>query len=246
MADIYEITDGLRSTYRTVLPAGPGVCVICHSQPNPGYAICYSCHGTMKAVTHPTRRIVPISLTSRGDQLYYSLVHYKRHLLPWEPGAEQQGTFRRQLAALFGRFVVQHGKCVAGEAGSWDAIVVVPSTRTAPGQIHPLHQTIAMLRDSGRLLMAPLRTSDEVFGDREASDRRFVVVEDVRGRRVLLVDDTMTSGARLQSAASVLRLHGATVIAAVPLARFVNPDHSVELWNQASQIPYDFNRCCLE
>lgn len=246
MADIYEITDGLRSTYRTVLPAGPGVCMVCHSQPNPGYAICYSCSSTMGTVTHPIRRIVPISLTTRGEQLYYSLVHYKRPVLPWEPRAEQQDTFRRQLAALFGRFVVQHGRCVAGEAGSWDTIVVVPSTRTAPKDIHPLHHTLSMLRNSAPLLLAPLRSSGEEFGDREASDRRFVVVENVGRRRVLLVDDTMTSGARLQSAASVLRLHGATVIAAVPIARYINADYSGELWKRASQIPYDFNRCCLE
>src|SRR5258708_14202009 len=105
-----------------------------------------------------------------------------------------------QLAALFGRFVVQHGQCVAGAAGSWDTIVVVPSTRTAPTEVHPLHQTLSMLRGIAPFLAAPLRSSGESFADREASDRRFVVDDDVRDRRVLLVDDTMPSGARLQIA----------------------------------------------
>jgi predicted amidophosphoribosyltransferase len=244
VATVHEITERLRSTYRTVLPAGEGVCSICHSQPNPGYAICRSCVTTMRAVSRPVRRVVPISLTARDEQLYHTLVHYKRPALPWERDMQQQ--LRRELAALFGRFVMQHGKCVAGDAGGWDAIVVVPSTRTAPGNVHPLHETLAMLSHSGRMLITPLRTSPEEFGDREASDRRFTVVDAVRRLRILLVDDTMTSGARLQSAASTLTLQGANVVAAVPIARFVNVQYSEELWKRASKVPYDFDRCCLE
>jgi len=200
----------------------------------------------MGAVRHPIRRIVPISLTAKGEQLYHSLVYYKRPPPPWEPRGQLQQTFRVQLAALFGRFVAQHGACIAGDVGSWDAIVVVPSTRTTPGDIHPLHQTLSMLRNSAPLLLAPLRASDEQFADREASDRRFTVTADVSGRRILLVDDTMTSGARLQSAASVLALHGATVVAAVPIGRLINVEYSPDVWTRASKVPYDFDTCCVE
>jgi hypothetical protein len=46
--------------------------------------------------------------------------------------------------------------------------------------------------------------------------------------RILLIDDTFTSGARLQSAASALALAGATVVAAFTLGRFIRPDYNVE------------------
>ena len=248
MATIYEITDGLRSTYRNVPPAGPGVCTICHAQPREGFSVCYSCYATLTAVTHPVRRIVPISLTVKTDknQLYHSLVHYKIPCLPWEPRARVQQTFRVQLAALFGRFMAQHRACIAGDRGSWNTIVAVPSTRAASAEPHPLHQTLAMLRDVAPLLSAPLRASTAAFEKREASDDRYDVVDVVAGRRVLLVDDTMTTGAHLQSAASALTLAGATVVAAVPIARLINEAYSPDVWKQATRELYDFNACCLE
>jgi hypothetical protein len=66
---------------------------------------------------------------------------------------------------------------------------------------------------------------------------------------VLLVDDTFTSGARLQSAASALALGGATVVAGVVVGRFCNPgfnDATQQLWDDASERRFSFDTCCLE
>jgi orotate phosphoribosyltransferase len=66
---------------------------------------------------------------------------------------------------------------------------------------------------------------------------------------VLLIDNTFTTGARVQSAASALALAGADVVAAVVLGRFVRPDYSAEarqLWERQRRLGFDFDTCCLE
>jgi orotate phosphoribosyltransferase len=66
---------------------------------------------------------------------------------------------------------------------------------------------------------------------------------------VVLIDDTFTSGARLQSAASRLTLDGANVAAAVVVGRFMNPGWSTsaqELWDAADERTFSFDTCCLE
>jgi adenine/guanine phosphoribosyltransferase-like PRPP-binding protein len=81
-----------------------------------------------------------------------------------------------------------------------------------------------------------------------ASDDGFVVRRDVRGARVLVVDDTFTTGARAQSAASALQMAGARVIAIVPVGRVIDPDRGRALapWTRRSHQRFDFGRCCLE
>jgi orotate phosphoribosyltransferase len=81
-----------------------------------------------------------------------------------------------------------------------------------------------------------------------ASDLGFTVNAPVQGRRVLLVDDTFTSGAEVQSAASALQLAGAAIPAAVVIGRYIDPrfnDASKQLWEQAHARPFRFERCCL-
>lgn len=82
-----------------------------------------------------------------------------------------------------------------------------------------------------------------------ASDDGFNVIADVNGRSILIVDDTFTSGARCQSAASALQLAGARVVAVLPVGRFIRPDFGEEtsaLWDAARALPFRFDSCCLE
>jgi adenine/guanine phosphoribosyltransferase-like PRPP-binding protein len=65
---------------------------------------------------------------------------------------------------------------------------------------------------------------------------------------VLLVDDTFTSGATFQSAASALTLAGATVVAGVVIGRVIDTDFSkqaADLWDRQRAIRFRFDRCCL-
>ncbi len=82
-------------------------------------------------------------------------------------------------------------------------------------------------RADARLLLRIRNTPPQTQLKREARLRNvrgaFVVdplrVRDIQGRRVLLVDDVMTSGASLFSAAQALREAGAATVSAVVFAR---------------------------
>ena len=82
-------------------------------------------------------------------------------------------------------------------------------------------------KTEGRLLLRLRETSSQTALDRGARQRNVegafgvepLRAHELRGRRVLLVDDVMTSGASLHAAAKVLRHAGAVRVAAVVLAR---------------------------
>lgn len=187
---------------------------------------------------------MPISLYEIPGQLHHVLRSYKD-----APAAETRAELRVRVAALLLRLVAEHGDCIARAAGAgWDRIATVPSSREAGG-LHPLEQAIEMavsLRERHERLLRPGKGE---LAHLVANDRGFEVVRDVRGKRILLVDDTFTTGARMQSAASALQLAGAHVVAGVVVGRVIRPDFSEEtrrLWEAARAQTFRFDRCCLE
>jgi phosphoribosylpyrophosphate synthetase len=126
-------------------------------------------------------------------------------------------------------------------------LTIVPSSGGRAGT-HPLEVAVLMARAQRPLYRRLLERTDVEVDHREPNERAYRVVEDGQGQRVLLIDDTFTTGARVQSAASALALAGAEVVAAVVLGRVVRPTYSDEaraLWDQQRAIPFDFDRCSL-
>ncbi len=106
-----------------------------------------------------------------------------------------------------------------------------------------------MFRYLGKHYRPLLTPGPERASHNRASDKAYSVTGSVRDLRVLLLDDTYTSGARVQSAASALQLAGARVVAVVPIGRVINPGYSGEsaaLWKRAKERQFDFEVCCLE
>ncbi len=244
MPTLREIAEPIHAIFTTVLPVGDGICEVCHGAPNPGYPICYSCHETTSQVSRPLSLVVPISLSRVREQLHHVLWSYKNVTV-----ADLRLRFRAQVAATIGLFLAQHGDCIRGAATrEWDALTVVPSSADRPG-VHPLIETLRMIRHWNEELIDTMRKGPAPVGHTIADDAGFEVMQSVAGRSLLLVDDTLTSGARLQSAASTLSLAGADVIAAVVVGRVINPDFneaSHQLWDRCRHVPYSFERCCLE
>jgi hypothetical protein len=244
MTSAAQYTDPSLHTYTPVPAAGPGVCPVCRSGPRPGYAVCRSCTEVMRQVSHPTTNVVPISLYTLDSQLWHVLRYYKDGS---GPGAE---LLALQVAAIIARFTARHLRCVADLLGGDPAVVTsVPSTRAEPrpGR-HPLETAITRV---GTLASryAPLLVRGPGDADHNlADDRAFTVRRRLGGERVLVVDDTLTTGARLQSAASALGRSGASAVAAIIVGRVIDPDwneNSRRIWEQARETRFSFDQCCL-
>lgn len=232
-----------------MLPVGEGVCEVCHGAPGVRYDgeyfdRCSSCHQTIGQVSRPVELVVPISLYEPRSQLHHVLRNYKD-----AQRAETRAELRTRAAALLYRFVANHAECIRGASGSdWDVVTSVPSSVNRVGR-HPLERAIDMIPGLADLYRAMLRPGPVRVSHRAASDQGFEVVGDVDGESVLLIDDTFTSGARAQSAASALQLAGANVVAMVPIGRYITPDfneHSHDLWETAREVGFSFHTCCLE
>ena len=248
MPTVEEVTGPHVRTYTPPPEAGAGVCRICHSwtgtrSDGSRFHVCSSCRDTMGSVTHPLRIVVPFSLYVVTEQLHVVLRGYKD-----ERDERARERFRLQVAAIISRFLRDHGSCIRSAAGrDWNTVTIVPSSSDRPGT-HPLEVAVRMGRAQRRLYSSLLERTDVELEHRHADEAAYRVVEEVAGRRVLLIDDTFTTGARMQSAASALSLAGADVVAGVVVGRVVRPGFGVEaqtLWEEQRGLRFDFGRCCL-
>jgi predicted amidophosphoribosyltransferase len=242
-----DYTDPYLSTYTAPLPTGVGSCDICHGVPNPGYSRCWSCEQSASSVSQPVEVVVPISLYRVGKQLHSVLRGYKS-----SPDPRARARYRLRVAATLHRFVRDHRSCIEQATGqSWDVVTIVPSKQSRDDE-HPMEEVLGLGRDLGDQYRQLLRADQPATGGRvHGGDRWFRAIEDVSELRVLLVDDTFTSGASMQSAASALSLAGAVVVAALPVGRVITTDdprypHRDEIWAQRRDLGFSFSRCCLE
>lgn len=165
--------------------------------------------------------VVPVSYAVSGTGFARKLWVYKSDA----PGREEA---RVALRALLLGFLRDHGQCVWSAAGA-DApthVAVVPTGQGRPG-VHPLRELIEPYL---KLEWVSLVTcgGDPVWG-RELEIGRFKPPGGVAGADVLLVDDTWTTGASVQSAAVALKRGGARRVAAVVLGRHVKPGEQITL-----------------
>jgi predicted amidophosphoribosyltransferase len=245
---VEDVTGPNVRTYTPPPPSGVGVCRICHSwtgtrRDGSRYDVCSSCQDTIGDVTHPLSLVVPFSLSVLTEQLHSVLWGYKNSR---SDNARQR--LGLQVAAIIARFLRDHGSCIRRVAGrDWDTVTIVPSSGDRAGT-HPLEIAVRMAR-AQRELYSPLLDRTEVeLGHRHADEAAYRATQNVEGRRILLIDDTFTTGARLQSAASALSLSGADVVAGVVVGRVVHPDYAPEaqtLWDEQRALPFDFGQCCL-
>jgi predicted amidophosphoribosyltransferase len=244
MATAARYTDPYLDTYTPVPALGPGVCPVCRSGPRPGYRVCRSCEEVMGLVSLPTPHVVPISLYTLDSQLWHVLRYYKEGT---GPGTQLLGL---QVAAIIARFTERHLRCVARLlGGDPDVVTCVPSTRVEqrPGR-HPLEAAVARARALGSRHEPLLARGPADVDHNQADDEAFTVARPLTGERVLVVDDTLTTGARLQSAVSALRLSGASAAAAIVVGRVIDPgwnDNSRRIWDQARETRFSFGQCCL-
>jgi phosphoribosylpyrophosphate synthetase len=166
-----------------------------------------------------------VALCRTGDHLHAVLRGYKD-----APAVSARRHFARGLAVHLARFLSAHGACIAQAAGSrWDSVAVVPSSARIPAARrpppllagHPLEEVLGSVPPLSGLVQVEIGrgpgSADHLAPEAEA----FSVGGEARGRRVLLVDDTWVTGARMQSAAAALVEGGAQVVAMVVAGRAI-------------------------
>ena len=238
----------MAESYRNILvpvpPAGPGVCATCHRDVSGPHRRCYRCNSHREAAADQLADVVvPISMAFAGEQFAHDLRQYKRS--PREAARKEK---QRRLAMVLENFLRVHERCVAAACGvpDFDVVTSVPSTKGLDP--HPLSTMLSRtIGQTGQRYRELLRIGPS-REDRALHPDRFDTADDLRARRVLLVDDTWTTGANAQSAAARLRLAGAERVAVVVLGRWFDADHppASPYVAGARGEPFDWFTCCLD
>lgn len=199
----------------------------------------------MEQVTHPCGLVVPISLYEIPSQLHHQLRHYKS-----DRYSEQfTSQFEARVVSLLAHFLSLHTSCIQDAAGrEWDIIVSVPSSQHRPGD-HPFVYAINRVASLHEQHESLLEKGPIQIDHLSASDTGYRCKRELSGERILIVDDTFTTGARAQSAASALTLAGGDVVGIVPVGRVIKPEFSEtvkEYWDRQRRLSFSFEECCLE
>jgi hypothetical protein len=241
---VRDVAENLAGICVPVPFAGEGVCERCHGHPGPGYDICGSCWQVESQLSRPCSLVIPVSLYVVQKQLHHNLLHYKDDRYPsWVQ------KFSTNVACALCYFLARHSECIEEAGGGpWDVITAVPSSSHDRQGEHPLVRALRRVPSVFASYESLLELGTVPIQHNRASDRGYAPTRGLAGERVLLIDDTFTSGARSQSAASALNLAGADVVAIVPVGRVINPTFgdNQDWWDEQSARPFSFDECCLE
>jgi hypothetical protein len=217
---------------------GSGVCAVCFNFTR-GFDRCYSCARGELALD----AILPISYSVGGEQLHHALLGYKRL------GGEIARRLTVEVAAVLWRFLALHERCIAIAAGvrGFDLVTTVPSGDRDRDACHPLRRIVGQLvgPTRGRYSRLLGRSRYEVRA-RVVDVRKFEPLRPLDGEPVLLIDDTLTTGASVRCAAAALRAAGAGPVAAVVVGRYLNRGwHENDRRLRALVRPFDWSQCAL-
>jgi predicted amidophosphoribosyltransferase len=237
MATVRDLS-ALYENFMLTPEPGPGVCRQCFNMTD-GYDRCYAC------TQHPSVLdvVVPISYSVAHEQLHHALASYKRVT------GEVARRLAMQLAAVLWRFLESHEQCLAHAArlDAFPLVTTVPSGESECDERHPLRwivsELVAPTRDRHERL---LRRSSHKIDAHVFSPEKFLAQRSLAGEPVLLIDDTWTTGANLQSAAAALKGAGAGPLAAVVIGRHLNREwHENDRRLRTLRRPFDWRRCVL-
>ena len=229
------VTDAIVVELVPMPPDAPDVCPICRSGKSLNFPTCWSCGHVRAQVAYPCPIVIPISFYRKPSPFRERMHDYKE-----SPDLSVRLAQSRIVGGILVRYLVENGEQLADTFGKWDAVVPVPSTKNpAPSAL-----THAITEDYSDFV-TPIEwlvrgTGSMKFNN--ASQSGFEVSAEIGGAKVLLVDDTFTTGARMNSAAHALRAAGAVIIAGLVVARKINPPqfNTGDLWERQAAIPFDF------
>jgi len=215
------------------------VCPLCRSGRTPSDQLCFSCERTTTQVVRPCGLVVPITYYTTPSRLRDRMHDYKQH-----ESAEVRAEESRHVASILARYVAEHHDALVATFGSWDGVVAVPSTHhdDAPALQAAVE---ANYPDVLGTFERPLILGPGEMSFNQAAEDGFELAcgANIAGSRLMLIDDTYTTGARLHSAHHAIASVGAIVAVAIVVTRKINPDArygSADLWDRQSAMPFSF------
>lgn len=257
MSDLCALYDG---HLLPVLPQGNGVCPICHGLLSSGTGYCYQCKEAQSKLPATADVIGFIALAVKGEQLATDLWVYKSSRVHEARLRPQLG-----LAAVLWRWLSLHESCLASASGvdSFPIVTTVPSA--VHRYPHPLTTIVSSIvritSDRYIELLKPSELACDVahtehaMNERIMNSQRYVATHTLTGHPepVLIIDDTFTSGAHIQSAAACLSDAGYGPIAALCIGRHFNrrPEKrgyiqfAESYYRAARQLGWSWDECSL-
>lgn len=233
----------LQERYSNVLVTPPAVdssvCLVCRRDTNQ-FARCYHCNRHRTGFgAELAEVVVPVSIAIKGDQLARELWRYKNSEVDRE-----RRDFTNGLAFVLAAFLNEHEDCLAHAAGldRFALVTSVPSKREPEPLAEVLGRQVGRTRDRFATLLRADTPNDD-----ELDPETVTVIGEVAGRSILLVDDTWTTGASLQSAAVALTRAGAATVAGLVIGRHFDPKHerAAAYLEKVRSHPFDWGVCVL-
>ncbi|TCK25429.1 hypothetical protein [Pseudonocardia endophytica] len=205
---------------------GPGRCSVCTSPTGFEHVqLCGQCSRQRSEFGDDVADLVIPLTYVRG---YMSPQHQSQHMVqryksPVQPSEWSAGLLQFMINAA----TAIHGPCIAAAVGWWDVMTFVPSERR-PGKDHPVVELARHVFEHGRSVDRVMLAPTENIAHFNRYPRRdiFALTPEfaavVRGKHVLVVDDTWVSGGKAQSASLTLKAAGATRVTVLCVARWLS------------------------
>lgn len=192
------------------------VCRFCLGAVSGSYRQCYNCFELFLRSEAPAdlrRRVVPMTVVRNPSTWYSILLTYK------------QGGFAEYapvVASIAYTWLTEHAEEIRELLdGDPDMLTVVPSKRGFTFETQRLRRALGMVGPIANQLTQTLECVDGSPARRTKYTPQIFSPkgEDVRGQRIVLIEDTWITGATAVSAAGALRLAGAKRVVITPVAR---------------------------
>lgn len=201
----------------------PSRCVFCHRWRGKAVRFCEDCRKALPYAPGPAAEQKIAHMDRCLSPLYYE-GSVRASLLRYKFGGQPS------YASVYGALLAD---CLAGHPGTWDCIAWVPLSRRRLRH-RGYDQAELLARELESRLGLPVESllrkrrhtrAQSATGD--ARKRRANIAgayqvsdpEGVRGKRILLVDDIVTTGSTLSECAKTLRAAGAASVTGLTLAR---------------------------
>jgi hypothetical protein len=216
------------------------LCAVCRGASGSGSTRCFQCSLHWQCAAGGLADVVvPVAFAIKGGPHARRLWQYKSARVPAAAAAGQAMAIRAMLLV----FLRDHGPCLWRAAGGGPPthVAVVPTARGRPGT-HPLRSLV-----EGYLTIpwAGLVARPGGEQDRDLDPGRFRAAPLPQIARVLLIDDTWTTGSSAQSAAMALRAAGATSVVTVVLGRHLSRPVAERTGLGPAAMPFRMDGCAV-